>query len=218
MPVTRDSFVFFLDGKPRGFAVWQYERRSAEHRDEVVYTAHSDFEPVEEEDLRVRLDVASGTPVASFHRIDLSSPMSDTTMVEHDLEVRRDSVEGRRRVLTKKGDPVITAVHRALPPGTVFSDYQLFAAAVTNAVPGDSLAILAYSEFGDSLATLMFVADTARTITVPAGQFRVMPLKSGNFRLYVTVQGVRRVVKGATLDGRFSFELAHIAPVVPTEP
>jgi len=107
-------------------------------------------------------------------------------------------------------------VSRPLPPGTVLSDYSLFAAAVTNAVPGDSLAARAYSEFGDSLATLSFVAETPVTIEVPAGRFEVLPLKSGGFRVFTTRSGVRRVVKGETLDGAFSFQLAATGPVVPS--
>jgi hypothetical protein len=62
------------------------------------------------------------------------------------------------------------------------------------------------------------VAGEPTTIQVPAGAFDVLPLTSGSFRFYVTRQAPRRVVKGETLDGRFRFELAHSAPVVPTEP
>ena len=43
-------------------------------------------------------------------------------------------------------------------------------------------------------------------------------LRSGGFRLYVTRAAPRRVVKGETLDRRFSFELASSAPVVPSQP
>jgi hypothetical protein len=218
IPVTRDSFVFFLDRKPRGYAVWQYERRAVETRQEIVYTSHSEFPPLVEEDLRVVLDPLSGAPISAFHRYDLSSPASDTTMKEYDLDVRGDTIQGRRRVLTKKGPPAITPVHHTLPAGVVFAEYELYAAAVTNAAPGDSLVIPAYDEFGDSLATLIFVVGEPVSIQVPAGRFDVLPLRSGNFRLYVTRQDPRRVVKGETLDARFSFELARSAPVVPTEP
>jgi len=98
----------------------------------------------------------------------------------------------------------------------VLSDYSLFAAAVTNALPGDSLVARAYSEFGDSLATLSFVAEAPVTIEVPAGRFEVLPLTSGGFRVFTTRSGVRRVVKGETLDGVFSFQLAATGPVVPS--
>ena len=217
LPATRDSFVFFLDRKPRGFAVWQYESRPAGTGWQVVYTAYSQFEPVEEEQLRVVLDGVTGAPLASFHHIELMSPMSDTTMVEHDLEVKDGAVDGRRRVTTKGGTAVIP-VHRTLPPGAVWSNYELYAAAVTNALPGDSLAGPAYREFGDSVATLRFVAGAPTTIAVPAGRFEVLPLRSGDFRLYVTRRAPRRVVKGETIDRHFSFELAGMAPVVPSHP
>src|SRR5437016_14247992 len=46
LPVTRDSFTFFLDRKPRGFAVWQYETRSVAGLQEIVYSAYSEFLPV----------------------------------------------------------------------------------------------------------------------------------------------------------------------------
>ena len=90
---------------------------------------------------------------------------------------------------------------------------------VTNAEPGDSLAVPDYREFSDSLRTLGIVAEQPTAIAVSAGRFDdVLPLRSGDFRVYVTRQPPRRVVKGETLDGRFSFELAHSGPVVPTEP
>src|SRR2546422_5082788 len=39
------------------------------------------------------------------------------------------------------------------------------------------------SEFGDSLATLSFVAEQPTTIEVPAGRFDVLPLRTGGLRL-----------------------------------
>jgi len=98
----------------------------------------------------------------------------------------------------------------------VFSDYVFLAGAVSNAAPGDSLAVPAYKEFDDSLVTLSFVAGSPATIEVPAGRFDVLPLVSGGFRIYATRTGPRRVVKGETLDGGFSFELVGSGPVVPT--
>ena len=212
----RDSFVFMFRGAERGFAVWQYEIRQLETTQELVYTAHSEFRPVEEERLRVVLNRLTGEPIATFHHIDLFSPTSDTVMVEHDLDVKRGEVVGRRRVGTRSGAVQIVPVSRALPRGAVLSDYIFIAAAVTNAVPGDSLAIPAYSEFGDSIATLSFVALAPVTIEVPAGRFEVLPLRSGGFRVFTTRSGVRRVVKGETLDGEFSFQLAGTGPVVPS--
>ena len=52
-------------------------------------------------------------------------------------------------------------------------------------------------------------------IRVPAGRFDVLPLKARGFRVFVTRAEPRRVVKGETLDGVFSFELAGTGPVVP---
>lgn len=218
IPVTRDSFVFFLDRQSRGYAVWQYERRAVETKQEVLYTARSEFAPIEMEELRVVLDALTGRPVHAFHRIELSSPASDTTLLEYDLSLHGDSIEGRRRTGRRSGEIGITPVHATLPTGGVLSDFELYAAGVTNATPGDSLVVPAYSEFGDSVARLTMIAEQPTTIQVPAGKVDVLPLRSGNFRLYVTRTAPRRVVKGTTLDGRFSFELAHSAPAVPSQP
>src|SRR5437016_11364784 len=203
MPAERDSFVFMFRGTERGYAVWQYEIASLEGSQQVLYTAHSEFEPVEEEQLRVVLNRLTGEPISTFHHIDLFSPTSDTVMVEHDLDVKGGEIEGRRRVCTRSGAVQIIPVSRALLWRAVLSDYIFIAAAVTNAVPGDSLAIPAYSEFGDSIATLSFVALPPVTIAVPAGRFEVLPLRSGAFRVFIARPGVRRVVKGETLDGDF---------------
>jgi len=213
---TRDSFVFRLRGEERGWAVWQYEIRPLETTQELVYTATSEFRPVEEERLRVVVNRLTGQPVSTFHHIDLFSPRSDTVMVEHDLEVKRGAISGRRRVGTKSGGVKIVPVSRPFAPGTVFSDYVFLAGAVSNAGPGDSLAAPAYKEFDDSLVTLSFVAESPTSIEVPAGRFDVLPLRSGGFRIYATRTGPRRVVKGETLDGAFSFELVRSGPVVPT--
>ncbi|PYO36820.1 MAG: hypothetical protein DMD74_02940 [Gemmatimonadetes bacterium] len=43
----RDSFVFHVRGEERGWAVWQYELRSDEMGQEVLYTATSELRPVE---------------------------------------------------------------------------------------------------------------------------------------------------------------------------
>ncbi len=138
-------------------------------------------------------------------------------MVEHDLEVRHGEIGGRRRVATKSGDVTIIPVSQPFPTGTVLHDaYALLAAAVTNAAPGDSLAVRAYSEFGDSLTTLSFVAEQPTTIEVPAGRFAVLPLRTGGLRIYTTRAAPRRVVKGETLDRMFSFELVHSGPVIPS--
>jgi hypothetical protein len=215
VPATRDSFVFHFRGQERGWAVWQYEIRQLETTQQLVYTARSEFKPVEAERLRVVLDRLTGAPVSTFHHIDLFSPTSDTVMIEHDLEVQHGEISGRRRVGTKSGEVTITPVSRPFAPGTVLGDYVFIGGAVTNVAPGDSLAVPAYKEFADSLTTLSFVAEPPTTIRVPAGRFDVQPLKSGNFRIFATRAAPRRVVKGETLDGVFAFELVHSGPVVP---
>jgi len=216
VPVTRDSFVFYLHGQERGWAVWQYEIRRQEVTQEVVYTVKSEFRPIEEERLRVVLNRLTGEPISTFHHIDMFSPLSDTVMVEHDLEVKRGEISGRRRVGTKSGEVKIVPVNRPFARGTVLADYVFIAGAVTNAAPGDSLDVPAYKEFADSLVTLSFVAERPVTIDVPAGRFDALPLRSGDFRIYATRTGVRRVVKGETLDGGFSFALVRSGPVVPS--
>ena len=219
LPATRDSFVYFVDHAASGFAVWQYEPRSLETAaPQVVYTQYSQLEPVEEEETRVVLDRATGQPITSVYHLDLFSRASDTLVVEHDLTIKNGAVDGHRRVGTKDGKVQVVPVHRALPPGTVWFQYEFYAAAVTNAAPGDSLACPAYNELKDSLTTLVFVAGQPTTIKVPAGQFDVLPLRSGDFRLYVTRTAPRRVVKGETRDGRFSFDLASSGPIVPSQP
>jgi len=215
LPATRDSFVFRLNGQDRGWAVWQYEIRTLEMSQELVYTASSEFQPIEAEHLKVVVNRQTGEPISTFHHIDVFSPQSDTVMVEHDLEVKRGEISGRRRVGTKSGEVQIVPVHHPFPTGTVLGDYVFLAGAATNATPGDSLAGPAYKEFADSLTTLSFIAEPPITIDVPAGRFDVLPLRSGGFRIYTT-RVPRRVVKGETLDGAFSFELVHSGPVVPT--
>ena len=217
VPATRDSFVFHLRGQERGWAVWQYEIRQLEMTQELVYTARSEFQPIEEEQLRVVLNRLTGEPISTFHHIDLFSPLSDTVMFEHDLEVKRGEISGRRRVGTKSGEVKIVPVSRPFAAGTVLSDYVFVAGAVTNALPGDSLGVPAYKEFADSLVTLSFIAERPVTLEVPAGRFDALPLRSGTFRIYATRTGVRRVVKGETLDGAFSFELVRSGPPIPTE-
>ncbi|OLB18486.1 MAG: hypothetical protein AUH12_02195 [Gemmatimonadetes bacterium 13_2_20CM_69_8] len=104
LTAKRDSFVFFLRGAERGYAVWQYEIRPLEMTQRILYTARSEFRPVEQESLRVVLNRLTGEPIATFHHIDLFSPTSDTIMVEHDLEVKRGEIGGRRRVGTRDGE------------------------------------------------------------------------------------------------------------------
>jgi hypothetical protein len=219
IPATRDSFLFRLNGAVRGWAVWQYEIRTRERSEEVLYTATSELQPAEAERLRVVLDRRTAAPLASFHHIDLFSPTSDTVMLEHDLAVTAVEISGRRRVGRKSGEVTTVPVRRRVPPGTVLhDDYALLAAAVTNAAPGDSLAAPAYGEFDDSLTTLSFVAERPTTIAVPAGRFEVLPLRTGAFRVYVTRRAPRRVVKGETLDGAFAFELVRSGPVLASAP
>jgi hypothetical protein len=218
IPATRDSFVFMLDRKPRGYAIWQYETRATETTQQVIYTSHSELTPVEEESLHVVMDRLSGMPLESFQHIDFYLPRRDTVMIEHDLAVKQGRVEGRRKVQLRGKDETIVPIDAPLPAGAVWSNYALYAAAVTNAAPGDSLTAIAYEEFSGAPTLVSFVAEQPTTIRVPAGQFQVLPLRSGNFRLHVTTQAPRRVVRGATLDGRFRFDLAHSGPVVSSAP
>ncbi|HKW42150.1 MAG TPA: hypothetical protein VJN39_12945 [Gemmatimonadales bacterium] len=215
MPATRDSFRFRSRGEERGWAVWQYELRTLDTTQQVVYTASSEFRPVEEEHLRVVINRLTGEPISTFHHVDLFSPENDTVMVEHDLDVKGGEIAGRRRVGTKSGEVKIVPVLHAFTRGTILSDYLLFAGAVTNAIPGDSFTVAAYKEFADSLVTLSFVAGAPTTVRVPAGRFDVVPLTSGAFRIFATREAPRRVVKGETLNGLFAFELVHSGPPIP---
>ena len=205
LPAARDSFVFYLNGEERGQAVWQYEIQG----DQLVFTATSELRPADAETLRVVMDRRSGAPLSSFHRISVFNPQSDTVLVEHDLTVRQGRVDGTRRVGLRDGKVRTHAVRRALPKGVVWSDYGLLAAAAVTLAPGEAAQGRAYSEFGDSLTTLNFVAEAPATITVPAGTFETLPLRSSVVRLYVTRTAPRRVVKGESLDGAFRFELVQ---------
>ena len=205
LPAARDSFVFYLNGEERGQAVWQYDIQG----DQLVFTATSELRPADAESLRVVIDRRTGAPVSSFHRITVFNPQSDTVLVEHDLIVRQGRVEGTRRVGMRDGRVTTRPVRTPLPAGVVWSDYGLLAAPVAIAAPGDVLQGRAYSEFGDSLTTLSLVAEAPATVTVPAGTFETMPLRSPVVRVYVTRSAPRRVVKGESLDGAFRFELVQ---------
>jgi hypothetical protein len=202
---ARDSFVFYLNGEERGQAVWQYDIQG----DQLVFTATSELRPADAESLRVVMDRRSGAPISSFHRIAVFNPQSDTVLLEHDLLVRQGRVEGTRRVGLRDGRITTRSVRTSLPSGAVWSDYGLLAAAVAIAAPGDVLHGRAYSEFGDSLTTLSLVAEAPATVTVPAGTFETVPLRSALVRVYVTRAAPRRVVKGESLDGVFRFELVQ---------
>src|SRR6266566_408915 len=97
LPVTRDSFVFRVRGEERGWAVWQYEVKSVETGQQVVFTVQSELEPADTERLRVVADRLTGAPVSLFHHVESFAPHSDTVMVEHDLDVKDGQVVGRRR-------------------------------------------------------------------------------------------------------------------------
>ena len=217
IPTTRDSFGIFIRRALRGYFVWQYEIQQAEQRQIVVYTESSELQPIEEDRLRVELDRVSGLPVSSYYHVDLFNP-TDTIMREHDLRVADGRVVGRLRAGTKDGRFHTIEVNTVLPPGAVWFRYQLYAAAVTNAEPGDSLSVPDYIEDLDSTGVLTMVAGQPTSIRVPAGQFEVLPLRTNEFRVYVTRTGPRRVVKGETVDGTFSFELLRSAAVVPSQP
>jgi len=205
LPAARDSFVFYLNGEERGQAVWQYEIQG----DQLIFTATSELRPADAETLRVVMDRRTGAPLSSFHRISVFNPQSDTVLIEHDLTVRQGRVVGSRRVGLRDGTGTTRPVRTSLPAGVVWSDYGLLAAPAVLAAPGDSVRGRAYSEFGDSLTTLNLVAEAPVTITVPAGTFETVPLRSLVVRVYVTRAAPRRVVKGESLDGAFRFELVQ---------
>jgi hypothetical protein len=215
LPVTRDSFVFRVRGEERGWAVWQYEVKSVETGQQVVFTVESKLEPADSEHLRVVADRLTGAPLSLFHHVEAFVPQRDTVMVEHDLAVRDSRVEGRRRAASRKAGVTIAPIHVQLPAGAVWSNYQWFAAPGLAVSAGDSLVGKGYSEFGDSVETIMVVAEAVRTIQVPAGQFVVLPLVAGGMRIYVSHTAPRRVIKGETPDGTFTFELVHSGPPVP---
>src|SRR3989441_9902987 len=150
LTAKRDSFVFFLRGAERGYAVWQYEIRPLEMTQRILYTARSEFRPVEQESLRVVLNRLTGEPIATFHHIDLFSPTSDTIMVEHDLEVKRGEIGGRRRRGRRGGEGGSIPARRPLPRGPPLSDYIFFAAPVANAAPRHPPPAPAHREFGHS--------------------------------------------------------------------
>ena len=218
IPATRDSFLFLVDRVQRGYAVWQYEVRKSDQGEQVVYTQFSEMQPLEQEEQRVVVDRATGRPLSYFYHLEMFSPASDTILVEVDVAVKQGVVEGRRSASLKGGRTQTTPVRRPLPEDVVFGSYELFAAAVTNANPGETLTVPAYRETHDSLITLKMVAGQPTSVRVPAGRFDVLPLSSGDFRVYVTRVAPRRVVKGETSDGRFSFELARSGPVIPSTP
>src|SRR6266496_4514299 len=93
MAETRDSFVLQVRGEQRGWAVWQYELRSDETGQEVLYTARSELRPVESESLRIVVNRLTGAPVASFQRLRSEEHTSE-------LQSRRDLV--CRLLLEKK--------------------------------------------------------------------------------------------------------------------
>src|SRR3989442_14106033 len=121
LTAKRDSFVCFLRGAERGYAVWQYEIRPLEMTQRILYTARSEFRPVEQESLRVVLNRLTGEPIATFHHIDLFSPTSDTIMVEHDLEVKRGEIGGPRPAGTRDGEGENISLRRPPPPRTLLS-------------------------------------------------------------------------------------------------
>jgi len=217
LPITRDSFVFRVRGEERGWAVWQYEVKSVETGQQVVFTAASELQPVDSEHLQVVADRLTGTPVSLFHHVESFAPQSDTVMVEHDLDVRDGRVEGRRRAAARKAGVTIAPIRVQLPAGVAWSNYQWFAAPGLAVAAGDTLEGRGYTEFGDSIETYRVVAEAVQTVSVPAGQFAVLPLLTGGLRLYVSRTAPRRVVKGETPDGAFTFELVHSGPPVPAE-
>src|SRR2546427_12028192 len=94
----------------------------------ILYTARSEFRPVEQESLRVVLNRLTGEPIATFHHIDLFSPTSDTIMVEHDLEVKRGEIGGRGPRGPRGGAGEDISLGPPPPPGTALSHYTFISA------------------------------------------------------------------------------------------
>src|SRR2546427_4719788 len=116
-----------------------------------------------------------------------STLFPDTTLFRsHDLDVKRGDVEGRRRVGRRNGDVQIIPVSKPLPAGAVWSSYVLYAAAVTNLAPGDSLTVPVYKEFQDPVVTVSLVAGQPTAVQVPAGRLEGRPIKNGEFVGYLT--------------------------------
>src|SRR2546428_7128506 len=101
-------------------------------------------------------------------------------MLEHDLDVKRGDVEGRRKVGRRNGDVQIIPVSKPLPAGAVWSSYVLYAAAVTNLAPGDSLTVPVYKEFQDTVVTVSLVAGQPTAVQVPAGGVRPLAVQKQN--------------------------------------
>src|SRR2546427_3594954 len=115
-----------------------------------------------------------------------STLFPDTTLFRsHDLDVKRGDVEGRRRVGRRNGDVQIIPVSKPLPAGAVWSSYVLYAAAVTNLAPGDSLTVPVYKEFQDTVVTVSLVAGQPTAVQGPAGGFDVLPIKKEDFLGFV---------------------------------
>src|SRR2546428_12019440 len=130
-------------------------------------------------------------------------------MLEHDLDVKRGDVGGRRKVGRRNGDVQIIPVSKPLPAGAVWSSYVLYAAAVTNLAPGDSLTVPVYREFEDTVVTVSLVAGQPTAVQVPAGRFDGLPIKNEDFVVYVTRAAPRRGGKGGTGDKAVRFQPAH---------
>ena len=79
LPITRDSFVFRVRGEVRGWAVWQYEVKSVETGQQVVFTVASELEPADTEHLRVVTDRLTGAPLSLWKGTDGDPPDVDDT-------------------------------------------------------------------------------------------------------------------------------------------
>src|SRR5256886_17097649 len=67
VPARGDSFVFHFYGQERGWAGWQFEIRPLETTQQLVYTARSEFRPVEGEQERGGVGRLSGATLSMFH-------------------------------------------------------------------------------------------------------------------------------------------------------
>lgn len=214
IPETRDSFAYRIGGREAGYVVYQYEIVSRETGQELVFTEEVRLGAMFHEKSRVVMNRLTGEPVASFQRLEFGNPAGDTSAIEYDLDVRRGAIAGRRRVERRNGDVRITPVNATLPRDAVWSRYGFIAAAATNALPGDSLSIRAFDEFGDSLRTLTLVAEAPVTLELPAGRLDVLPLRVSGARVYVTRAAPRRIVKLEVLGQPLVSELVASGPVI----
>jgi len=214
IPETRDSFALLSAGREAGYVVVQYEIRSLEMGEVLVFTEEVGIGATFRERARVTMNRVTGAPLSSYQRLEFSGPQADTTGIEHDLEVKGAEVQGRRRVERRNGDVAITPVYVPLPAGAVWSRYGFYAAPAVTLASGDSAVVPGYVEFGDSLAPLWAVGEAPTTITVRGTSWEVVPLRLSGARMYVSRKAPRRIVRIEAIGRPLVSELTGSGPVV----